>query len=155
MIKTKMLSIREYVHQLDWNNICIIHDNARIIELDGSVSEKAFIPLADCYKEEELFDSTIFVGEFNNITIGFVAFDKNEITWLYVDPLYFRNGFGRKLLEFALKNAKKPARVTVLNNNVRAIRLYKSHGFKVVEEKKGKIPLTDIEAIGLKMEQTS
>jgi len=155
MTTTKMLSIREYVHQLDWENICRIHDNARLIELEGSASQDAFIPLKDCYKDEELFDSTIFVGEFNNITIGFVAFDKNEITWLYVDPLYFRHGFGRKLLEFALKNAKKPARVTVLNNNVRAIRLYKSHGFKVVEEKKGKIPLTDIEAIGLKMEQTS
>jgi len=155
MTTTKMLSIREYVHQLDWENICRIHDNARLIELEGSAPQDAFIPLKDCYKNEELFDSTIFVGVFNNITIGFVAFDKNEITWLYVDPLYFRNGFGRKLLEFALKNAKKPARVTVLNNNVRAIRLYKSHGFKVVEEKKGKIPLTDIEAIGLKMEQTS
>ena len=155
MTTTKMLSIREYVHQLDWENICRIHDNARLIELEGSASQDAFILLKDCYKDEELFDSTIFVGEFNNITIGFVAFDKNEITWLYVDPLYFQNGFGRKLLEFALKNAKKPARVTVLNNNVRAIRLYKSHGFKVVEEKKGKIPLTDIEAIGLKMEQTS
>ena len=155
MTTTKMLSIREYVHQLDWENICRIHDNARLIELEGSASQDAFISLKDCYKDEELFDSTIFVGEFNDITTGFVAFDKNEKTWLYVDPLYFRKGFGRKLLEFALKNTKKPARVTVLNNNVRAIRLYKSHGFKVVEEKKGKIPLTDIEAIGLKMEQTS
>ena len=155
MTTTKMLSIRGYVHQLDWNNICKIHDNARKIELEGSTSQDAFIPLKDCYKDEELFNSTICIGEFNDITIGFVAFDKNEITWLYVDPLYFRNGFGRKLLEFALKNTKKPARVTVLNNNFRAINLYKSHGFKVVEEKKGKIPLTNIEAIGLKMEQTT
>ncbi len=150
-----MFVIRDYLHKRDWNQICKIHDNARKIELEGSASQDAFIPLKDCYKDEELFDSTIFVGEFNDITTGFVAFDKNEITWLYVDPLYFRKGFGRKLLEFALKNTKKPARVTVLNNNFRAIDLYKSHGFKVVEEKKGKIPLTNIEAIGLKMEKTS
>ena len=51
------------------------------------MSEKAFIPLADCYKEEELFDSSIFIGEQNNETIGFVAF-KHEITWLYVDPSF-------------------------------------------------------------------
>ena len=56
---TKILSIREYVHQLDWDNICKIHDSARLIELDGSVTEKAFIPLIDCYKGEELFNSTI------------------------------------------------------------------------------------------------
>ena len=150
-----MFVIRDYLHKTDWNQICKIHDNARKIELEGSASQDAFIPLKDCYKDEELFDSTIFVGEFNDITTGFVAFDKNEITWLYVDPLYFRKGFGRKLLEFALKNTKKPARVTVLNNNFRAIGLYKSLGFEVVEEKKGKIPLTNIEAIGLKMEKTS
>ena len=150
-----MIVIREYLHKTDWNQICKIHDNARKIELEGSASRDAFIPLKDCYKDEELFDSTIFVGEFNDITTGFVAFDKNEITWLYVDPLYFRKGFGRKLLEFALKNMIKPARVTVLNNNFRAIGLYKSLGFEVVEEKKGKIPLTNIEAIGLKMEKTS
>ena len=150
-----MFVIRDYLHKTDWNQICKIHDNARKIELEGSASREAFIPLKDCYKDEELFDSTIYVGEFNDITTGFVAFDKNEITWLYVDPLYFRKGFGRKLLEFALKNTKKPARVTVLNNNFRAIDLYKSHGFKIVEEKKGKIPLTNIEAIGLKMEKTS
>ena len=150
-----MFVIRDYLHKTDWNQICKIHDNARKIELEGSASQEAFIALKDCYKDEELFDSTIYVGEFNDITIGFVAFDKNEITWLYVDPLYFRKGFGRKLLEFALKNMIKPARVTVLNNNFRAIDLYKSHGFKVVEEKKGKIPLTNVEAIGLKMEKTS
>jgi len=78
MTTTKMLSIREYVHQLDWENICRIHDNARLIELEGSASQDAFIPLKDCYKDEELFDSTIYVGEFNDITLGFVAFDKNE-----------------------------------------------------------------------------
>jgi len=150
-----MFVIRDYLHKTDWNQICKIHDNARKIELEGSVSQEAFIALKDCYKDEELFDSTIYVGEFNDITLGFVAFDKNEITWLYVDPLYFRKGFGRKLLKFALKNTKKPARVTVLNNNFRAIDLYKSLGFEVVEEKKGKIPLTNIEAIGLKMEKTS
>ena len=150
-----MFVIRDYLHKTDWSQICKIHDSARKIELEGSASHEAFIPLKDCYKDEELFDSTICVGEFNDITIGFVAFDKNEITWLYVDPLHFRKGFGRKLLEFALKNMKKPARVTVLNNNFRAIDLYKSYGFKIVEEKKGKIPLTNIEAIGLKMEQTS
>ena len=148
-----MFSIREYNHQLDWKDICIIHDNARIIELSGSVSKKAFIPLADCYKEEKLFDSSIFIGEQNNKTIGFVAYNKHEITWLYVDPNFFQTGYGRRLLSFALEKASKPVKVTVLNNNFRAISLYKSCGFKVISESKGKIPLTDFEATGLKMEK--
>lgn len=149
----KTLSIREYDHSLDWDDICRIHDSARIIELDGSASNKAFIPLVRCFNEEYLFDSIIYVGQYKNSIIGFVAFNKNEITWLYIDPLYFRKGFGRKLLEYVLKQTAKPAKVTVLNNNFRAISLYKSCGFEVISESKGKIPLTDIEAIGLKMEQ--
>ena len=146
-----MLSIREYVHQLDWNNICRIHDNARIIELEGSVSEKAFIPLADCYKEEELFDSTIFVAEQNNETIGFIGFCNQEITWLYVDPKFFRQGYGKELIRFALNKVLKPVRVTVLNNNLRAINLYKGLGFNVEQKQKGKIPLTNIKVTSLRM----
>ncbi len=57
------------------------------------------------------------------------------------------------MLDFALNKASKPAKVTVLKNNFRAIALYESYGFRVVAENKGKIPLTEIEAIGLKMEQ--
>ena len=150
---TKKLSIREYVHQIDWDNICKNHDSARLIELDGSVSKKAFIPLNNCYKEEELFNSTIFIGEINNETIGFVAFDEHEITWLYVDPKFFGKGYGRRLLDFVLNKALRPTKVTVLNNNLRAISLYKSYGFKIISKNKGKIPLTEIEAIGFNMEK--
>ena len=152
-MKTKVLSIREYVHQLDCDNICKIHDSARLIELDGSVTEKAFIPLIDCYKGEELFNSTIFIGEVENKTIGFVAFDKHEITWLYVDPKFFGNGYGRRLLDFVMNKALKPTKVTVLNNNFRAISLYKSNGFEIISKSKGKIPLTEIEATVYKMEK--
>ena len=152
-MKTKVLSIREYVHQLDWDNICKIHDSARLIELEGSITKKAFIPLINCYKDEEFFKSTIFIGEVENRTIGFVAFDKHEITWLYVDPKFFGKGYGRRLLDFVIDKALKPPKVIVLNNNFRAISLYKSNGFKIISKSKGKIPLTEIEATVYKMEK--
>ena len=152
-MKTKVLSIREYVHQLDWDNICKIHDSARLIELEGSVTKKAFVPLKNCYKDEELFKSIIFIGEVENNTIGFVAFDKHEITWLYVDPKFFGNGYGRRLLDFVIDKALKPIKVTVLNNNLRAISLYKSNGFKIISKSKGKIPITEVEATVYKMEK--
>tara|TARA_B100000214_G_scaffold331762_1_gene272885 strand:+ start:497 stop:949 length:453 start_codon:yes stop_codon:yes gene_type:complete len=146
-----MLSIREYVHQLDWDNICKIHDKARILELKESAPREAFIPLIECYKEEKLFDSIIFVAEQNNETVGFVAFCKQEITWLYIDPKFFRKGYGKQLLSFALRKVVKPARVTVLTNNVRAINLYKGLGFTVEKKQQGKIPLTNIEVASLRM----
>ena len=102
-----MLSIREYVHQLDWDNICKIHDQARIIELEKSAPKEAFVPLIECYKEEKLFDSLIFVAEQNKETIGFVAFCNKEITWLYINPKFFRKGYGKQLLSFALRKVLK------------------------------------------------
>ena len=146
-----MLLIREYVHQLDWNDICKIHDKARILELEESAPKEAFIPLEECYKVEKLFDSIIFVAEQNNETVGFVAFCKQEITWLYIDPKFFRKGYGKQLLSFALRKVVKPARVTVLTNNVRAINLYKGLGFTVEKKQQGKIPLTNIEVASLRM----
>jgi ribosomal protein S18 acetylase RimI-like enzyme len=148
-----MLTIREYSHDSDWKKICHIHDISRLVELKGSASINAFIPLKDCYQDEELFQSSIYVGEVDQKIIGFVAYNKNEITWLYIKKSQFRKGYGKQLLSFVLKKLDEPAKVTVLNNNIRAINLYQSFGFQIVEEKKGKIPNTDVEAIGYKMKQ--
>ena len=146
-----MLSIREYVHQLDWDNICKIHDKARILELEESAPKEAFVSLQNCYKEEKLFDSIILVAEKDNELVGFIAFTNEEITWLYIDPKFFRKGYGKKLLSFALSKILRPVKVTVLINNIRAINLYKGLGFTVEKEQQGKIPLTNIEVASLRM----
>ena len=146
-----MLSIREYVHQLDWDNICKIHDKARILELEESAPKEAFVSLQNCYKEEKLFDSIILVAEKDNELVGFIAFTNKEITWLYIDPKFFRKGYGKKLLSFALSKILRPVKVTVLINNIRAINLYKGLGFTIDRKQQGKIPLTNIEVASLRM----
>ena len=146
-----MLSIREYVHQLDWDNICKIHDKARILELEESAPKEAFVSLQNCYKEEKLFDSIILVAEKDNELVGFIAFTNEEITWLYIDPKFFRKGYGKKLLSFALSKILRPVKVTVLINNSRAINLYKRLGFTIDKKQQGKIPLTNIEVTSLRM----
>ena len=146
-----MLSIREYVHQLDWDNICKIHDKARILELEESAPKEAFVSLQNCYKEEKLFDSIILVAEKDNELVGFIAFTNEEITWLYIDPKFFRKGYGKKLLSFALSKILRPVKVTVLINNIRAINLYKGLGFTIDRKQQGKIPLTNIEVTSLRM----
>ena len=67
------------------------------------------------------------------------------------NPKFFRKGYGKQLLSFALRKVLKPARVTVLNNNLRAINLYKALGFTAEKEQQGKIPLTNIEVTSLRM----
>ena len=149
-----MFSIREYVHQLDWDEICRIHDNARIVELEGSASLDAFIPLEECYKDEELFNSKVYVGLISNNVVGFVAYDKNDITWLYVNPSSHKKGYGKKLLSYVLRKIQGNPTVTVLDNNFRALNLYTSLGFKIIKKKVGKISGTNYPAVGYKMKKT-
>ena len=149
-----LLEIRKYIHEKDWISICEIHDKARLIELEGSASLKAFIPLEDCYKDEELLESIIYVGLSNNNIVGFVAYDKCDITWLYIKPSLHRKGYGRQLLCYVLKKIKSNPTVTVLNNNLKALNLYTSLGFEIMEKKKGSISGTNFPAIGYKMKKT-
>jgi len=149
-----MFSIREYVHQLAWDKICLIHDKARIVELEGSASLDAFIPLKECYKDEELFNSKVYVGLISNHVVGFVAYDKNDITWLYVNPSSHKRGYGKKLLRYVLQKVQGDPTVTVLDNNFRALNLYTSLGFKIIKEKVGKISGTNYPAVGYKMKKT-
>jgi ribosomal-protein-alanine N-acetyltransferase len=80
--------------------------------------------------------------------IGFVIvsliIDECHVLNLCVDHPYQRQGFGRKLLEHALKNAVQQGAVIayleVRRSNSRAITLYQKMQFRLVGERKGYYP---------------
>ncbi len=95
------LLIRVY-HETDWQNLCEIHDLSRIDELKMTVGESAFKSLEETYKDEGLFDDKLFVACIDNKPVGFAALNQEELTWLYVHPMYYKQGVGRKLLQKAI-----------------------------------------------------
>ena len=139
------MNIVNFLIDKHWNSICEIHDASRPGELLGSAPKKAFIPLEKCHKNEALLNDKIYVGVLNEEVIGFVAYNQSKITWLYVHPNHQKKGYGRKLLKFVVNKAEKPTSVLVLNKNIKAIKLYESEGFSIVQSKKGTIPIADID----------
>ena len=139
------MNIISFKNNKHWNLICEIHDAARPGELAGSAPKKAFVPLNKCYETEGLFNDKIYVGIVNEKVVGFVAYNHSKITWLYVHPNHQKKGYGRKLLKFIMNKAEKPTSVFVLNKNLKAIKLYQSEGFSIVQSKKGTIPIADID----------
>ena len=139
------MNIKNFIFDEHWNFICEIHDAARPGELEGSAPHKAFVPLEKCYKEEKLLEDKIYVGEVDNKIVGFVAFNSSNITWLYVHPNIQGEGYGRQLLQFAVQKTEKPTKVLVLNKNLKAISLYKSEGFTIMESTKGTIPIANVD----------
>ena len=137
------VTIRPYA-ATDWDEISRIHDLARLDELRCSVGVEAFLTLAQTAEGEGLFDGHLRVAEVDGAVAGFVAFDDDEVTWLYVDPRRYRQGVGRALLRHAIDAAGSRVEVTVLDGNTAALTLYASEGFTLTETRTG--PLVGNEA---------
>ncbi len=132
------MKIRPY-QKADWARLCEIHDRSRLDELRGSVDLAAFLTLEQTAENEGLFDDQLLVAELENRVVGFIAFDPSEITWLYVDPGYYRKGIGRKLIQTAIDNCGNKITIEVLTGNLPALKLYQSFGFQITETRKGQL----------------
>ena len=65
----------------------------------------------------------------DDIPVGIVSVKDNLIENLYVLPERYRQGYGSKLLSFAIGKCVDTPTLTVLNNNS-AIEMYRKFGFK-------------------------
>ncbi len=63
---------------------------------------------------------------------GFIAVEDKKVEMLFLDPEYFSQGLGQKLLNFAVKelNADK---VDVNEQNTKALKFYQKFGFEIFE----------------------
>jgi ribosomal protein S18 acetylase RimI-like enzyme len=123
----------------DWNALTAIHDRSRLDELRISVGVGAFISLTDTANSENLFDGEVWIGCFGETIVGFVAFNEDEVNWLYVDPKYYRLGIGRALLRHAIARCGRTVHTTVLSENERALPLYLSEGFRIIKTMSGRL----------------
>ena len=102
-----------------------------LLELAGSCDPLSFTPLKeDAADLEDFKASTLFVAVQGLEVLGFVGIKGKEVSWLYVEPKYFRQGVGWLLLQEALVRVERPAEIYVLSGNAGAIKLYKKAGFQ-------------------------
>ena len=133
------IRIRLY-EEADFERLTEIHDPARKNELSLAGLSEAFVPLSIAAVEEDLFSYEVYVAEYGGIVAGFIAFNEEEIAWLYVDVNYSRKGIGKSLIDFALHRVGTKVSIEVLKGNFPAISLYSSAGFQIVETLTGKMP---------------
>lgn len=132
------IKIRGY-QETDFDEMCLIHDQARRQELMAANLIDAFKPLKVAAFEEDLFSYNIYVALMAEKVVGFVAFTDDELAWLYVSPNCQNQGIGSKLIEFSLNKMKRPAYLEVLAGNP-AKRLYLKKGFELLKHETGKMP---------------
>jgi putative acetyltransferase len=64
--------------------------------------------------------------------IGFLGAAEKKVEMLFLDPLFFGQGFGKKLMEFAMTELKAD-KVDVNEQNSNAVTFYKKLGFVTYE----------------------
>ena len=93
-----------------------------------SFNELQVVKVADEFKDPELLDK-VWVYD-DGIIKGILHLDGKEISELYVDYFFWKEGIGSKLVEFA-KEKFDAKFVWTLEKNEDAIRFYEAHGFKL------------------------
>lgn len=126
----------------DWDDICRIHDAARLDELRGAGLLDAYLDLAATYENEGLFDDEVWVAELDGRVAGFIAgsvgHEGGEITWIYVDPELYRRGVGRALVEHFTARSGGPVHLEMLDGNG-ALAFYEALGFVLESTTTGKL----------------
>ena len=101
----------------------------------------------------KLLESTksfdFYICKFNNQIVGSVAFNKNQLHNLFVDPNFHKMGIGKKLLEFAESIIFENYSDVVLDSSPYAVGFYKKFGYEILDNSKNKLGL----AISMKKEK--
>ena len=67
-----------------------------------------------------------------NLVLGFIGVADKKIEMLFLDPKYFGQGLGQKLLSFAIKELTAD-KLDVNEQNAKALRFYQKYGFETFE----------------------
>jgi len=97
----------------------------------------------DYFKNHIIKDNDIWVVEFDNHLVAFMAMAGDFIDQLYVHPDHWRRGIGFSLLQFARKRSPDHVWLYTLQVNVNARAFYEMNGFKA--EKFGVSPAPESE----------
>lgn len=138
LVMSEEVIIRKYKN-IDYVQLCQVHDQTRMQELIVGNAVDLYAPLEVAVYKEELFSETIYVAALDSQVVGFVAFRKNELGYIYVLNEFQGRGIGGKLLDTIIPYLERPAFLEVFPTNIKAKRLYRSRGF--VEETKEKMIL--------------
>lgn len=93
---------------------------------------------------ERLFNSFVYD---DGTVKGFILVRGEQIEKLFVEPAFQSRGIGGELLDYALRNTDA-CMLRVLEKNVRAIRFYERHGFRVTAERQ---PVDDTDELFIVM----
>ncbi|GAA2953117.1 MULTISPECIES: GNAT family N-acetyltransferase [Lactobacillus] len=126
------VEIKKYDKQY-FDQLCSVMDRARMQELKSAGLEQVFLSLRDAPYLGYLLDCEIYVAVKEGKLLGFVGLRAHELSFIYVDPDYQKQGIGNELMKVAVSHLEKPVKLDVFTDNIAAKSLYQKYGFKTVK----------------------
>jgi GNAT superfamily N-acetyltransferase len=136
--------IREYREE-DFDSVTILWRVSREKAMPEFQRAKGhfFYEDQNYFQSHILKDNKVWVVEFENHPIAFMALNDDFIDHLYVHPDYWRKGIGSLLLQFAREQSPEHLWLYTLQINTNARVFYEKNGF--VAEKLGVSPAPESE----------
>lgn len=127
-------AVRAY-RATDFPAVAEVYALARPLEFQNEAADLKLLPLSEDPEVLERFHrNRLLVFEQQGVIKGFAGYDKDYIGWLYVHPAYQGQKIGRTLLQILFKQMSVPqVRLSLVNSNHTAKKLYKSLGFVELE----------------------
>lgn len=131
--------IREYQVE-DFDVVTVLWRISREKSLPEFQLEKGhfFYEDRNYFQNYVLKNNKVWVVEWENRPVAFIAMNKDFVDQLYIDPDYQRRGIGRLLLDFAREQSPEHLWLYTHQVNVQARAFYEKNGF--VAEKFGVSP---------------
>lgn len=135
----QQFAIREY-HSQDFDAVTILWRIAREKSLPEFQREKGhfFHEDRNYFQNHILPNNQVWVAEWGQQLVAFMAMKADFIDQLYIHPDYQRRGIGQALLDFARKRSPDHLWLYTLQINLNARAFYEKNGF--VAEKLGMSP---------------
>lgn len=111
------------VHAAAWRESHRTICSAAFVEAHTTERQMAYI-------SSEIIKGKSFFVLTDNVPVAVVSINGNDIADLYVHPSYQHQGYGTKMLQYAIAQCPGQPSLCVLNTNTRAIAFYMRFGFK-------------------------
>lgn len=96
------------------------------------LSPSDFVEIKNLVKDIDFNEFQVFCLTKENLVMGFIGVADKKIEMLFLDPQYFGQGLGQKLLNFAVKELKAD-KLDVNEQNTKALKFYQNFGFETFE----------------------
>ncbi len=116
-------SYREQMLAVWENSVLATHD---------FLSASDFEEIKESVKRINFNDFQVFCLVNESLVVGFIGVVNKKVEMLFLDPAYFGQTLGQRLLKFAVEELEAD-QLDVNEQNTKALRFYQKSGFEIVE----------------------